>query len=192
MGIAAVACFTATLAPTLAVTMTSGLSRTDVRRERKQFHRIFGIELDIAGLSGCRSAHCGRPPQPASCSPCVKAARRCCPSTSSAARFISAPMRLIRSGCCCSRRNRPYRRAAEQRDELAPPHLEHGGSLRPEPRSQLTAFSSCRGTGVTVFERLRRRRSGGTKCSSAPSTCLLELNDHRWLCCNDRQASMVG
>src|SRR6516165_9555948 len=38
--------------------------------------------------------------QPASCKLCRKAARRACPSGSSAARFMSTPTRRIRSPCC--------------------------------------------------------------------------------------------
>ena len=38
--------------------------------------------------------------QPASCSPCRNAARRACPSASSAARFMSTPMRLTFSRDC--------------------------------------------------------------------------------------------
>src|SRR5262249_31524622 len=38
--------------------------------------------------------------QPASCRPCRNAARRACPSASSAVRFISTPMRRMRSPCC--------------------------------------------------------------------------------------------
>ena len=37
---------------------------------------------------------------PASCKPCRNAARRACPSGSSAARFMTTPMRRARSGCC--------------------------------------------------------------------------------------------
>src|SRR5262245_54935734 len=38
--------------------------------------------------------------QPASCSPCRKAARRACPSASSSSTFMSTPMRRTRSPCC--------------------------------------------------------------------------------------------
>jgi hypothetical protein len=38
--------------------------------------------------------------QPASCNPCRNAARRACPSASSEARFMSTPMRRVRSRCC--------------------------------------------------------------------------------------------
>ena len=38
--------------------------------------------------------------QPNCCSPCTNAARRACPSGSSAAVVMSTPIRRIRSGCC--------------------------------------------------------------------------------------------
>ena len=61
--------------------------------------------------------------QPNCCSPCRNAAMRACASGSSAAGHEHAdaphPLALLRA-----RRERPRRRrAAEQRDELAPPHV---------------------------------------------------------------------
>src|SRR5262249_26983483 len=61
-------------------------------------------------------------------------------------------MRCFFAGC--SRRQRPRgRRAAEQRDELAPSWVEHGlpRKIFREPVIQLTAPSGCRGSTGKVF-----------------------------------------
>src|SRR5262249_28692343 len=67
--------------------------------------------------------------QPSFSSPSRNAAKRACPKGSSAASGMSTPIRRI---CfVCPRAARPWRRctAAEQRDELAPLHVEHGDFL---------------------------------------------------------------
>ena len=99
----------------------------DVRRERDQFRRVFANAVGIARApADSRSARCGRSVQPNSCSPCRNAATRACASGSSAARFMSTPMRRMRSRLLRARRERPrHRRAAEQRDELAPLSFDH-------------------------------------------------------------------
>src|SRR5262249_33364437 len=74
--------------------------------------------------------------QPDACSACRNAARRACPSGSAAARFMSADAAHLLAHLLRTRRERPRRRAAEQRDELAAPHgspLVGGG---PEPSSR--------------------------------------------------------
>ena len=60
-----------------------------------------------------RSARCGHRSSPIRCSPCRNAAMRACPSGSSAAKFMSTPMRRIRSRCCA--------RAASGHAAAAPP-----------------------------------------------------------------------
>ena len=68
--------------------------------------------------------------QPNCCSPCRNAAMRACPFRIVRGRgheHADAPHPL---GLLRARRERPRRRrAAEQRDELAPSHVEHGGPL---------------------------------------------------------------
>src|SRR5262249_42862836 len=55
---------------------------------------------------------------------------------------------ITASGLPRARRERPRRRAAEQRDEVAPLHVEHEasppGKPAPIPLSKLTASSACR------------------------------------------------
>ena len=89
--------------------------------------------------------------QPNSCSPCRNAATRACPSGSSAAsahEHADAPHPL---GLLRARRERPRRRrAAEQRDELAPPHSitssarasSVGGTSRPSALAVLRLMTS--------------------------------------------------
>ena len=62
--------------------------------ERNQFRRVFvklaGISRGPARIDFHVAAVC---PQPVSCNPCTNSARRACPSGSSAAKFMSMPMR---------------------------------------------------------------------------------------------------
>ena len=96
----------------------------DVRRERDQFRRVFANAVGIvAAPSGRRSARCGRRSSPIAASPCRNAAsgpglpHRPRPGHEHA--DAPHPLALLRA-----RRERPRRRrAAEQRDEFAPPHV---------------------------------------------------------------------
>jgi hypothetical protein len=71
----------------------------DVGRERDQFRRVFAKEFGIARSNDTRSARCGRRSNPIPAGPCRNAALRAC-SASSEPRFMSTPMRRIRSPCC--------------------------------------------------------------------------------------------
>src|SRR5215510_10879860 len=77
-----------------------------------------------------------------SCSPCVNAARRACPSGSSAAKCMSTPTRRIRSGCCA--------RAASGHAAAAPPSSVMKSrrlprnSIQKIPVESMTAVSSMR------------------------------------------------
>ena len=88
--------------------------------------------------SGCRSRTLRPSVQPNCCSPCRNAAMRAC-----ALRIVRGrvhehadaphPLALLRA-----RRQRPRRRAAEQRDELAPPHgLPSGRGLHPTTSKEM-------------------------------------------------------
>ena len=57
------------------------------------------------------------------------------PSGSSAAMFMSTPMRRIGSRCCARAAKRPRRHAAEKRDERAPSHHSITSSARPSSES---------------------------------------------------------
>ena len=95
-------------------------------RERDQFRRI-SLEDDQACLrpSDSRYAHFGRRSNPESCRPSKKAAARAIATASSAARFMRTPIAPHASRLLRPRRERPRRRAAEQRDELAPLSFDH-------------------------------------------------------------------
>ena len=68
--------------------------------------------------------------QPASCNPCRNAARRACPSASSAARFMSTPTRRTRS-VCCARAMSGHATAAPPRSDMNSRRLI-GRSERPK------------------------------------------------------------
>ena len=123
----------------------------DVWRERDQFGRIFAKSVDVAGSpSGIRSARCGRPPSPLPAAPAGTPPCRACASGSSAARFISTPMRRIVGCCARAASGHASRRAAEQRDELAPLHSitssarasSVGGTSRPSALAVLRLITS--------------------------------------------------
>ena len=88
----------------------------DVRRERDQFRRVFANALGIARGPAIVDPHVAADrSSPIAAAPCRNAARRACPSGSSAASGMSTPMRRIRSACCAraaSGQRPPRRRAA--------------------------------------------------------------------------------
>ena len=92
----------------------------DVRRERDQFRRVSANVVGIGAAQRCRSAHCGHGPaqllQPLHGTPRCRA----CDSGSSAAAAEENTDAPHPSGCCARAASGQRRRAAEQRDELAP------------------------------------------------------------------------
>ena len=106
----------------MAATVGAASGEDDVRRERDQFRRVSAnARRHRSRPSGSRSARCGRSVQPNCCSPCTKRRDAGLHSGSSAATVMSTPMRRIALALLRARRERPRRRrAAEQRDELAP------------------------------------------------------------------------
>jgi hypothetical protein len=76
--------------------------QNDVRRERQ---KLLGISVKASGIACAQrvSIRTLRPSvQPNCCSPCRNAAMRACPSASSGARFMSTPVRCIRSPSACA------------------------------------------------------------------------------------------
>ena len=130
----------------------AGRGQDNVRRERDQFSCVFANVVDIA------SAPADVGPQVAAIDPAQllsalagTLAMRACPSGSSATKPKSTPTRRIRSGLLRARRERPRgSRAAEQRDELAPPHSitssarasSVGGTVRPSAFAVLRLITS--------------------------------------------------
>ena len=111
---AATTCCKAVTAGVATPTMTSGSSASNSRAyARKLSGRPAAHRVSIRTL---------RPgTQPNLSSTCKSAAMRACPSASLAAKFMSTPIRRIRSACCAravTGRHRP----AESLDKVPPPH----------------------------------------------------------------------
>ena len=104
--------------------------------------------------------------QPNCWRPCTNAARRACPSVSSAAVVMSTPMRRIRSPCCARAASGPRgRRATEQRDELAPsqakrPNTEQDFPSHAVPPSIIPANGSRCAAGLPQVEPANGRSAG--------------------------------
>ena len=102
--------------------LRASAGHNDVGRERNSSAVYVRMRVVSPAPSGCRPADCGR-----SSTRLLQSLHerdeRSCDSGSSAAVLMSTPMRRIRSALLRARRERPRRRrAAEQRDELAPSH----------------------------------------------------------------------
>ena len=76
---------------------------------------------------------------------CMKAARRACPSASSAARYMSTPMRRTRSGCCARAAIGQATAAPPINfDELAPAHVAPEARDKAPYRLKLAHWSNVR------------------------------------------------
>ena len=82
--------------PTIGALVIGNISPEEFWREFRQGLRDLDVEMWVQMWvqNEKRRIH---ESQPASCSPCMNAARRVCPSGLSAARFMSTPMRRMRS-----------------------------------------------------------------------------------------------
>ena len=129
--------------------MTSGASATNSAAYlRKRRHR--------PRPSGSRSARCGRRSSPIAAAPA--GTPRCGPVLPDRPRraVMSTPMRRTRSACCARAASGHARRAAEQRDELAPSHSitssarasSVGGTSRPSALAVLRLMTSSNLVGA--------------------------------------------
>ena len=97
----------------------------DVRGKRDQFRRVFARRSPAPAPQRVSIGTLRPSVQPNSCSACRNAAMRACPSGSSAAVFMSTPMRRTRSACCA--------RAASGQATAAPPRSVMNSRRRISP-----------------------------------------------------------